>query len=93
MVGVLVLLCFVPALAWSDCTCKEPYRPELPPDKPTTVEMGQANADVSTYAAAMKTYRECLVQCLRRAERDTNSIVNEWNETVEKFNAGKTEKK
>jgi hypothetical protein len=90
---LVVLVVLVPMLAWGDCGCKEPVRPELLPDRPTAAEMGRASAEVAAYAAAMKTYRECLVQRLRTAERDTNTIVSEWNETVERFNAGRAEKK
>ena len=83
---LMTLLCLVPVLAWGDCLCKEPPRPELPPDKPTAREMNQTNSEVSAYAEAMKQYRECLVKCVRGAERDMNSIVTDWNELVDKFN-------
>ena len=89
----LFLLCLLPVLARGDCLCKEPVRPELPPDKPTVAEMGQTNGEVSAYAEAMKQYRECLVKCVRSAERDMNSIVTDWNELVDKFTRGGKEKK
>ena len=89
----LVVLCLMPALAWGDCQCKEPALPELPPEKPTAVEMGRTSAEVSAFAEAMKGYRECLVKCVRSAELDMNHIVSDWNEMVEQFNRGLKETK
>ncbi len=87
--GVLLLL--TPGMAWSECRCSQPPSPELPPNRPSAVEMKQTNAEMTAYAEAMKKYRECLVKCLRDAESDLNHVVTEWNEMVEKFNRIKEE--
>ena len=90
--SILFFLCLLPVLAWGDCACREPARPELPPDKPTAAEMSSAGSEVTTFVEALKKYRECLVKCMRDAERNSNAIVTEWNDLVEKFNNGKSEK-
>jgi len=90
--SVLAMFCLVPMLAWGDCTCREPARPELPPEKPTAADMSSAGSEVTIFVEALKKYRDCLVKCVRDAERNSNAIVSEWNELVEKFNAVKSEK-
>ena len=90
LVSTLVLL--LPAAGWGECRCLQPPAPELPPNRPTQIEMAQTGKEVSAFAEAMKGYRECLVKCMRAAEGELNHVVNEWNEMVEKFNQQRGEK-
>ncbi len=72
---------------WADCICKEPLKPELPSGKADAKEMALAGKDVDDYAGKMKSYRECLVKCMEKADNDLAAVVSGWNYAVDTYNA------
>lgn len=71
----------------AECTCREPTDlPEMPPDAPLPSDMVRAGEEVRRFVEQITAYRECLVKCIRDAERLSDGIVRDWNERVERFN-------
>lgn len=86
---LLLLLIFGAAAAGADCNCSVPAdRPEMPPDNATRQDMVRASTEIESYMGKIVAYRECLVGCIRSAERTLDFITREWNERVERFNRG-----
>jgi len=88
---VTLLSTLLPLAAGADCSCREPVeRPEMPPENATRSDMMRASTEIESYMSRIVAYRECLVGCIRSAERTLDFITREWNDRVERFNRGKT---
>jgi hypothetical protein len=77
------------ASGWADCTCREPLKPDLPAVKSNAEEMEKGGKEVDAYIKKMRSYRDCLLQCVKSADNDLSAFVSGWNYTVDMFNAGK----
>lgn len=86
---MMLFVCAFPALSSAECSCREPTDiPEIPPENATSSDMARSSREIEAYVAGMSAYRECLVGCIRSAERMLGYITNEWNERVERYNRG-----
>ena len=84
---VVAAALMLPAPGWGACACREPGKPDLPPNHADAREMEQAGKDITRYVAKMKEYRSCLANCVGEADASLSAYIEGWNQAVDEFNA------
>ncbi len=84
--SVMVAGLLVPSIVHGACSCREPEKPELPPNHADAREMEQAGKAIEAYVAQMKEYRACLAKCITDADADMSGYIEGWNQAVDAFN-------
>lgn len=88
LLGSALYALLLPLSANADsCGCSEPAKPGLPDAlNATSEQMQAADAKVNAYINEMKTYKQCMAQCVTDSNNEAKDLVAKWNRTAESFN-------
>lgn len=91
MARLLTLISTLAALsgqASALCNCYLPDSPAIPEGQTASNEQIQfARNQLVAYQEKMRSYKQCLEQCIADAADAENVVVDQWNQTVESFNS------